>query len=214
LDKNIKTEQHPVHVQGLSERGYEILSTGGTAKALVDANISVVPIQDVTNFPEMLGGRVKTLHPAVHGGILARRDNSQDTEEMKKAGLSYIDVVVVNLYPFRATVTSEPPPDFAAGVEQIDIGGPAMLRAAAKNHAHVAVVVDPADYNALLEHLDKDSPEFRRTCAWKAFQVDFPSSLTSCTSLHTSTTVISAFPHSCSNYGMCACQSAGCSLHA
>ena len=158
-------------MQALSDRGYEILSTGGTAKALVDANIAVVPVQDVTKFPEMLGGRVKTLHPAVHGGILARRDNTQDVDEMKNAGLSYIDVVVVNLYPFRSTVTSEPPPDFATGVENIDIGGPAMLRAAAKNHAHVTVVVDPADYGALLQHLDGGSPEFRQMGAWKAFQV-------------------------------------------
>lgn len=158
-------------MQALSDRGYEILSTGGTAKALLDANIAVVPVQDVTNFPEMLGGRVKTLHPAVHGGILARRDNTQDVEEMKTAGLSYIDVVVVNLYPFRSTVTSDPPPEFATGVENIDIGGPAMLRAAAKNHAHVAVVVDPADYGDLVQSLDDSNPEFRRMCAWKAFQV-------------------------------------------
>lgn len=158
-------------LQALSDRGYEILSTGGTAKSLVDANIAVVPVQDVTQFPEMLGGRVKTLHPAVHGGILARRDNSQDVDEMKNAGLAYIDVVVVNLYPFTSTVTSDPPPEFETGVENIDIGGPAMLRAAAKNHAHVAVVVDPADYGSLLENLDNGGPEFRKLCAWKAFQV-------------------------------------------
>lgn len=116
---------------------------------------------------------MKTLHPAVHGGILARRDNSQDVEQMKDAGLGYIDVVVVNLYPFRATVTADPPPEFATGVENIDIGGPAMLRAAAKNHAHVSVVTDPADYSDLLDNLDSDNLRFRQMCAWKAFQVRY-----------------------------------------
>lgn len=159
-------------MQALSERGYEILSTGGTAQALLDANIPVTPVQDVTKFPEMLGGRVKTLHPAVHGGILARRDNAQDVEQLASSGISFIDIVVVNLYPFRSTVTADPAPEYSAGVENIDIGGPAMLRAAAKNHAHVSVVVDPHDYSALLDSLDSaDAQEFRKTCAWKAFQV-------------------------------------------
>lgn len=119
-------------------------------------------------------GRVKTLHPAVHGGILARRDTPAHLSAIAEHSIAPIDVVVVNLYPFRATVTQTPPPAFADGVENIDIGGPAMIRAAAKNHGDVTVCVDPSDYGQLLESLGGAQSEglaFRKTCAWKAFQV-------------------------------------------
>jgi phosphoribosylaminoimidazolecarboxamide formyltransferase/IMP cyclohydrolase len=150
------------------------MSTGGSAAAIESAGIPVQKVEDLTGFPEMLDGRVKTLHPAVHGGILARRDVPSDMEALQRHSISPIHVVVVNLYPFRATVTAEPAPEYAAGVENIDIGGPAMIRAAAKNHAHVTVVVDPADYDELLEHGladEEGAAAFRRKCAWKAFQV-------------------------------------------
>ena len=152
--------------------GYEIVSTGGSARALSEADVPVTPVEDVTQFPEMLGGRVKTLHPGVHGGILARRDLDDDMSQISTHSIQPIDIVVVNLYPFRATVSADPPPAFDVGVENIDIGGPAMIRAAAKNHAHVTVVVDPADYGGLLESLGGgDGLPFRKQCAWKAFQV-------------------------------------------
>lgn len=159
-------------MQGLVEKGYEIVSTGGSARAISEAGVPVTPVDDVTQFPEMLGGRVKTLHPGVHGGILARRELEDDMAQISSHGITPIDIVVVNLYPFRSTVSADPPPEFAVGVENIDIGGPAMIRAAAKNHAHVTVVVDPSDYSALLESLgDEDGLDFRKRCAWKAFQV-------------------------------------------
>jgi phosphoribosylaminoimidazolecarboxamide formyltransferase / IMP cyclohydrolase len=160
-------------VQSLHGAGYEIVSTGGSAKAIESAGVPVTAVDALTGFPEMLDGRVKTLHPAVHGGILACRDVPAHVDALAQHGISPIDVVVVNLYPFRATVTANPPPAFADGIENIDIGGPAMIRAAAKNHAHVTVVVDPGDYGALLEALKGgDGGEtFRRRCAWKAFQV-------------------------------------------
>eukprot|EP00892_Ulva_mutabilis_P010102 jgi/Ulvmu1/7464/UM037_0007.1 len=157
--------------QGLVKKGYEIVSTGGSARAISEAGVPVTPVDDVTKFPEMLGGRVKTLHPGVHGGILARRELDDDMAQISSHGISPIDVVVVNLYPFRSTVCADPPPEFDVGVENIDIGGPAMIRAAAKNHAHVTVVVDPSDYGALLENLGGDGGlDFRKRCAWKAFQ--------------------------------------------
>ena len=163
--------------KGLHSSGYELVSTGGSAKAIADAGVPVTKVEQLTGFPEMLDGRVKTLHPAVHGGILARRDLPEHTKALAEHGIGAIDVVIVNLYPFRATVTAQPPPEFADGVENIDIGGPAMIRAAAKNHAHVTVIVDPADYQALLDAVGSGdaggdgSAAFRRRCAWKAFQV-------------------------------------------
>ena len=163
--------------KGLHSSGYELVSTGGSAKAIADAGVPVTKVEQLTGFPEMLDGRVKTLHPAVHGGILARRDLTEHTKALAEHGIGAIDVVIVNLYPFRATVTAQPPPEFADGVENIDIGGPAMIRAAAKNHAYVTVIVDPADYQALLDAVGSGdaggdgSAAFRRRCAWKAFQV-------------------------------------------
>eukprot|EP00877_Chromochloris_zofingiensis_P006022 jgi/Chrzof1/1673/Cz10g16210.t1 len=162
--------------KGLHGLGYEIVSTGGSAKAIESSGVPVRKVEDLTGFPEMLDGRVKTLHPGVHGGILAIRGNKDHMDAIGQHNISTIDLVVVNLYPFRATVTSTPPPPFELGVENIDIGGPAMIRAAAKNHADVTVVVDPADYEQLLTQLSSatangdESLAFRKRMAWKAYQ--------------------------------------------
>ena len=123
--------------KSLADAGFEVISTGGSAKAIADAGVDVTPVDQITNFPEMLDGRVKTLHPAVHGGILARRDVDSHVASVTEHDLGYIDVVAVNLYPFRETVASGA--DFAQCVENIDIGGPAMIRAAEKNHPFVYV---------------------------------------------------------------------------
>ena len=135
--------------RGLASFGVAMLSTGGTAKLLRDSGISVTEVSDHTGFPEMLDGRVKTLHPKVHGGILARRDVPAHVEAIKSAGIASIDLVVVNLYPFSQTV-ARAGCTLDEAIENIDIGGPAMVRSAGKNHAHVAVVTDPADYAAIL----------------------------------------------------------------
>lgn len=157
---------------GLQELGYTIVSTGGTASALQNAGLSVTKVEQLTCFPEMLDGRVKTLHPNIHGGILARRDQKHHVEALNEHGIGTFDVVVVNLYPFYDKVTSAGGIDFEDGIENIDIGGPAMIRAAAKNHRDVLVVVDSVDYPALLEFLggNHDDQQFRRKLAWKAFQ--------------------------------------------
>ena len=140
--------------RGLAARGFELVSTGGTSKVLADAGLTVVNVSDVTGFPEMMDGRVKTLHPALHGGILARRDNPEDLAALERHGLGLTDLVVVNLYPF-VKAASNPATRFDALVEEIDIGGPSMVRAAAKNFRGVLVVVDPADYAQLLTALDE-----------------------------------------------------------
>ncbi len=127
----------------LDQLGIELLSTGGTAKLLQEKNVAVTEVSDYTGFPEMMDGRVKTLHPKVHGGILGRR--GIDDEIMAANGINAIDIVVVNLYPFEQTV-AKPDCDLETAIENIDIGGPTMIRAAAKNHNDVAVVVDPDDY--------------------------------------------------------------------
>ena len=158
--------------QALAAKNVEILSTGGTYKLLCEKGVNTVEVSDYTGFPEMMDGRVKTLHPKIHGGVLGRR--GQDDGVMEEHGINPIDLVVVNLYPFEAT-TANPDCTLPDAIENIDIGGPAMIRAAAKNHPHVYVVVDPADYGKLLEHL-KSSPskeadlKFKRELAWKAFQ--------------------------------------------
>src|SRR5213593_728937 len=141
--------------RGLHTLGVKLLSTGGTAKVLADAQLPVTEIGAYTGFPEMLDGRVKTLHPKVHGGILARRDLPEHQSALAAHGIPTIDLVVVNLYPFRQTV-ARVGCTLDDAIENIDIGGPAMVRAAAKNYAHVGVVVDPADYAALLEELRKN----------------------------------------------------------
>jgi phosphoribosylaminoimidazolecarboxamide formyltransferase / IMP cyclohydrolase len=155
----------------LVSRGFELVSTGGTASALARAGLSVVGICDVTGFPEMLDGRVKTLHPAVHGGILARRSRPDDLDAISRHGIRPIDIVVVNLYPF-VRVAANPATGFDALVEEIDIGGPSLVRAAAKNFRDVLVVVSPSDYDAVLVQLDLPggpSSEFRFDLARKAF---------------------------------------------
>jgi phosphoribosylaminoimidazolecarboxamide formyltransferase/IMP cyclohydrolase len=138
--------------RSLEALGVQILSTGGTAKLLEKERVRVTEVSAHTGFPEMLDGRVKTLHPKIHGGILARRDSREHMAAIEKAGIAPIDLVVVNLYPFQATV-ADPDCTLSNAIENIDIGGPALLRAAAKNHAGVAVVVDPSDYSRVIEEL-------------------------------------------------------------
>ena len=137
--------------RALAAQGVELLSTGGTAKAIRDAGLAVIDVADYTGFPEMLDGRVKTLHPKVHGGILARRDLPEHVATMSEHGLPYIDLVCVNLYPFVATVSK--PHTLDDAIENIDIGGPAMVRSSAKNYRFVAIVTDPADYPALVTEM-------------------------------------------------------------
>ncbi|MDJ0776586.1 MAG: bifunctional phosphoribosylaminoimidazolecarboxamide formyltransferase/IMP cyclohydrolase [Gammaproteobacteria bacterium] len=156
--------------QQLAARGVELLSTGGTAKLLADSGVDVTEISEYTGFPEMMDGRVKTLHPKVHGGILGRRGT--DDEVMSAHAIEPIDLVVINLYPFQQTV-ARPDCSFDDAVENIDIGGPAMVRAAAKNHASVTVVVDPSDYAALLAEIEASGgigDETRFSLAIKAFE--------------------------------------------
>ncbi|MEZ5332761.1 MAG: bifunctional phosphoribosylaminoimidazolecarboxamide formyltransferase/IMP cyclohydrolase [Thermoanaerobaculia bacterium] len=159
--------------RGLSALDIEILSTGGTKRVLEENAVPVIPVADVTGFPEILDGRVKTLHPAIHGGILADRSRSSHIAEITEHGIQPIDLVVVNLYPFRETA-SDRQKSFEEIVEMIDIGGPTMVRAAAKNHQGVVVVVDPDDYTqvlSLLEEGDLEVPEgLRRRLALKAFR--------------------------------------------
>src|SRR5215216_5465018 len=148
---------------GLARHGVEIVSTGGTAAKLRELGIDVRDISDLTGFPEMMDGRLKTLHPKVHGGLLGVRDNPEHAAAMAEHDIAPIDLVVVNLYPFLDTVTGGADRDMI--IENIDIGGPSMVRSAAKNHAHVACLTDPADYAALLEQLDAKagtSLEFRK----------------------------------------------------
>ncbi|KAJ4787304.1 Bifunctional purine biosynthesis protein PurH [Rhynchospora pubera] len=158
---------------GLKELGYTIVSTGGTASALEKAGVPVTKVEQITNFPEMLDGRVKTLHPSIHGGILARRDQNHHMKALNAHGIGTFDVVVVNLYPFYDKVTSSDSVSFEDGIENIDIGGPTMIRAAAKNHRDVLVVVDHNDYPDLLKFLkgdQSDGGQFCKELAWKAFQ--------------------------------------------
>ena len=148
--------------RGLSELGWELVASGGTASALDDLGIPATPVEAVTGAPEMLDGRVKTLHPGIHGAILADRRNPAHVADLDRRGITPVDLVVCNLYPFR----SRP------GIETIDIGGPSMVRAAAKNHDHVGVIVDPADYGPVLDELRRDgalSDDTRRRLARAAF---------------------------------------------
>lgn len=157
---------------GLARHGVKIISTGGTAEALRPAGVGVRDVSEVTGFPELFDGRVKTLHPMIHGGILFRRGHPKDEEDRHHHGIVSIDLVVVNLYPFEATVAKAGVAD-AEAVEQIDIGGPALLRAAAKNHAHVVVIVEPDQYVPFLEALDAGggvvAPELARSFAARAY---------------------------------------------
>ena len=138
--------------KSLAGFGVEILSTGGTARALREAGVAVRDISEYTGFPEMLDGRVKTLHPKVHGGLLGMRDDPEHVKVMKEHGISNIDMVVVNLYQFEKTV-AKPGVTLEEAIENIDIGGPTMLRSAAKNYRDVTVVVDPADYGLVLREM-------------------------------------------------------------
>lgn len=156
----------------LSKKGIEILSTGGTAKVLREAGLTVKDVSDYTGFPEIMDGRVKTLHPLIHGGLLARRDNKEDAAQAEKNGISMIDLVVVNLYPFEKTIERGGISEDEA-IEQIDIGGPSLLRAAAKNFKFVTVVTDPADYKIVAGEIEKSgdtSLETRKNLAWKVFE--------------------------------------------
>ena len=157
--------------RALADRGVELLSTGGSAKALRDAGLTVIDVASVTGFPEMMDGRVKTLHPNVHGGLLALRDNPEHLAAMQKHGIVGIDLLVVNLYPFEETVAKGA--DYDTAIENIDIGGPAMIRAAAKNHGFVAVVTDTQDYDALLAELTENNGaitySFRQKLALNAY---------------------------------------------
>jgi len=157
--------------RALTRRGFDLVSTGGTARALQQAGLAVIAISEVTGFPEMMDGRVKTLHPLVHGGILARRGRADDLASAAAHGITLIDLVVVNLYPF-VKAAANPDTPFEALVEEIDIGGPSLVRAAAKNFEDVLVVVSPTDYPAVLEELDRKAGptrEFRFALARKAF---------------------------------------------
>jgi len=157
--------------RALSARGVELVSTGGTSKVLTEAGLSVRNVSEVTGFPEMMDGRVKTLHPGIHGGILARRDRADDLAAIARQGISPIDLVVVNLYPF-AKAAQNPDSPFDRLVEEIDIGGPSLVRAAAKNFRYVLVVVDPADYDRVIAELARDggpSFDFRFDLMKKAF---------------------------------------------
>lgn len=138
--------------KSLNSLGVEIISTGGTARTLKESGLQVKDVSDYTGLPEMLDGRLKTLHPKIHGGLLARRDNNRDMEEIKKHGIGLIDMVVVNLYPFEETI-SKRDVKFSEAIENIDIGGPTMLRSASKNFSDVAVIVDPEDYHKIIEEM-------------------------------------------------------------
>lgn len=155
----------------LAAMGVDIISTGGTMKVLHDAGVPVTAVQDVTGFPEMMDGRVKTLHPKIHGAILAMRDHESHVQAMKDHGITPIDLVVVNLYPFRETI-AKPDVTLADAIENIDIGGPCMVRAAAKNNKFVAIVTNPDMYGEITELLKKDgelSDAYRLNLARLAF---------------------------------------------
>jgi phosphoribosylaminoimidazolecarboxamide formyltransferase / IMP cyclohydrolase len=152
----------------------EILSTGGTAKTLRESGLKIMDVSEYTGFPEMLDGRVKTLHPKIHGGLLGIRDNPEHAKKMKEHGIIPIDMVVVNLYPFEVTV-AKPSCTLEEAIENIDIGGPSMLRAAAKNYPYVTVIVDPVDYKTVLEEMKKSggvvSKETNFRLAKKVYQL-------------------------------------------
>ncbi len=141
--------------KGLADLGIKIMSTGGTAKSIRENGIKVTDVSEYTGFPEIMDGRVKTLHPKIHGGLLAVRDNESHMKQIEDLGIGTIDLVVVNLYPFEKTISKENVSQEEA-VENIDIGGPSMIRSAAKNFKHVAIVVNPERYDALLKELNEE----------------------------------------------------------
>lgn len=152
--------------QGLKSMGVHLLSTGGTARLLRDSGIEIMEVSDHTGFPEMLDGRVKTLHPKIHGGILGIRDNEAHVKTMEQHGIEPIDMVVVNLYAFAKTV-ARPGCTLEEAIENIDIGGPTLIRAAAKNSRHVAVVTDPDDYPVILEEMKRSGGHMSRKTSLK-----------------------------------------------
>jgi len=160
--------------KALTGFGVEVLSTGGTARALAQAGITIREVANFTGFPEMLDGRVKTLHPKIHGGILGIRSRPDHLQAMEKAGIVPIDLVAVNLYAFEKTV-ADPDCSLADAIENIDIGGPALLRAAAKNYPYVTVIVDPADYSEVIQELQESggsiSEQTNFRLATKAFRL-------------------------------------------
>src|SRR5579884_2837635 len=156
----------------LAKLGVELISTGGTARLLRDSGINVKDISELTGFPEMLDGRVKTLHPKVHGGILHRRENASHTAAVAEHGIKPIDMVVVNLYAFEKTA-AKPGVPFEELIENIDIGGPSMIRSAAKNFQDVAVVTSPADYNAIAEEMASHRGELSQDTKWRLAQKAF-----------------------------------------
>ena len=150
--------------------GYTLISSGGTHKVISEANIPVMKVSEYTGSPEILSGRVKTLHPKVHGGILARRGDPNHAIDMKSNGIEFIDIVAVNLYPFKETV-AKPDVTWDQAIENIDIGGPTMVRSAAKNHAHVSILTNPSQYDEFLVALDQGKvSELRPKLAQEAFQ--------------------------------------------
>ncbi|SDH77550.1 IMP cyclohydrolase /phosphoribosylaminoimidazolecarboxamide formyltransferase [Alteribacillus persepolensis] len=156
----------------LEEKGVEIISTGGTSRVLQEGGVRVTGISEVTGFPEILDGRVKTLHPNIHSGLLAMRDKEEHTQQLEEQGIAPIDLVVVNLYPFKQTI-EKPETTFEEAIENIDIGGPSMLRAAAKNHKHVTVITDPGDYETVLEEWQENGDvtlETKQRLAAKVFR--------------------------------------------
>lgn len=157
--------------KALAGMGVEIISTGGTMKALKDAGVPVKQVSEVTGFPEMMGGRVKTLHPLIHGAILAIRDNPEHQKALKEHNITPIDLVVVNLYPFQQTI-AKPDVTLPEAIENIDIGGPCMVRASAKNNKYVAIVTNPSKYGEIIEILKKDgqfTDAYRLELAREAF---------------------------------------------
>ena len=158
--------------EALRSRGVAIISTGGTAKALAAAGVPVTPVESITNFPEGLDGRVKTLHPAVHGGLLAIRDSEEHAAFLARHRIEPIDLICINLYPFQQTI-ADPNVSFETAIENIDVGGPAMLRAGAKNHKYVTVVTSPSQYDRVIQEMDSQggatSPETRAELAAAAF---------------------------------------------
>jgi len=169
--------------QALHERGVELLSTGGTARVLREADLPVIDVSEYTDFPELFEGRVKTLHPKVHGGLLHRRDSEEHVKQAKDHDIPPIDLVVVNLYPFEKTVAKDGV-TLNEAIENIDIGGPSMLRSAAKNYGSVTVVADASDYNRVISEMDKEGGDttlkFREELAIKVFRrtADYDTAIT------------------------------------
>jgi phosphoribosylaminoimidazolecarboxamide formyltransferase/IMP cyclohydrolase len=182
--------------KGLESLGVEILSTGGTRKKLEEAGIKVVGVSEYTGFPEMMDGRVKTLHPKIHAGLLALRDDKKHAAQMKERGFGYIDVVVVNLYPFRETI-AKPNVTLEEAVEQIDIGGPTMLRSASKNFRDVVVIVNPERYDQVLEEIRNTgtvSDKTRYALAQEVFEHTAAYDAAIASYLHRQSAAASTFP--------------------